>query len=76
VLALPQQRVLAGISDTRAPQGVGLVIEVDDVEAWYQRAVQQGLHITEGLVDQKWRHRSFQLTDPAGVGLYIFSKIG
>jgi catechol 2,3-dioxygenase-like lactoylglutathione lyase family enzyme len=76
VLALPQQRVLTGVSDTRPPQGVGLVIEVDDVDVWYQRAVQKGLPITEGLVNQKWRHRSFQLTDPAGVGLYLFSKIG
>src|SRR5437588_661089 len=76
VLAMPQQRPLMGISDTRPLQGVGLVIEVDDVDAWYQRAVQKGLPIAEGLVNQKWRHRSFQLTDPAGVGLYLFSKIG
>jgi catechol 2,3-dioxygenase-like lactoylglutathione lyase family enzyme len=75
VQALPRQRVLTGVADTRPPQGVGLVIEVDDVDAWYQRAVQKGLPIAEGLVNQKWRHRSFRLTDPAGVGLYIFSKI-
>jgi catechol 2,3-dioxygenase-like lactoylglutathione lyase family enzyme len=76
VLALPRQRPLAGVSDTRPPQGVGLVIEVDDVAAWYRRAVEQGLPISEELVDQKWGHRSFQLTDPAGVGLYVFSKLG
>ena len=76
VLALPRQRVLAGASDTRPPQGIGLAIEVDDVDAWHQRAVRKGLPVAEGLVDQQWPHRSFQLTDPSGVGLYIFSKTG
>src|SRR3954470_10144036 len=58
VLALPQQRPLSGVTDTRPPQGVGLVIEVDDVDAWHRRAVQKGLPVAEGLVNQKWRHRS------------------
>jgi uncharacterized glyoxalase superfamily protein PhnB len=52
-----------------------MVIEVDEVEAHYQRAVDKGLPITQGLTDQDWGHRGFCVRDPNGLTLYFFKEI-
>ena len=51
-----------------------LVIEADDVNAWYQRAGDHQLPIVEPLTQQVWGHRSFRVRDPNGVIVYIFAK--
>jgi catechol 2,3-dioxygenase-like lactoylglutathione lyase family enzyme len=76
VLALPRGGASAHLWDARPPQGAFMVIEVPDVEAHYQRAVAQGLPITQGLTDQDWGHRSFCIRDPNGLTLYFFREIG
>jgi uncharacterized glyoxalase superfamily protein PhnB len=51
-----------------------MVIEVDQLEAQYQRAVARGLPIKQELTDQSWGHRSFCVCDPNGLTLYFFRK--
>ena len=75
VLKLPQRQEPDSVWDYRAPQGVWVVIETDDVKAWYGRALQKGLPIKEKLTDQEWGHRSFRLVDLDGIEVYVFSKI-
>ena len=61
--------------DERTPQGVMLVVEVDNVGVTYARAVSKGLPLTTELVDQPWGHRSFCVSDPDGLMLYLFQDI-
>lgn len=73
VLARPRRRVAGAVWDYRPPQGFMLVIEVDDVDAWYARAVDRRLDIKESLTNQPWGHRTFVVTDPDGITAYVFS---
>ncbi len=74
VLALPDKQTPDPVWDYRTPQGIMLVIEADDVDAWYQRAAAAGLAFKQELTNQAWGHRSFTLTDPDGITLYIYSE--
>ena len=73
VLALPQSGRSDHLWDERPPQGAFMVIEVDQVEARYQRIVEKGLPIQQELKDQAWGHRGFCVRDPNGLTLYFFS---
>lgn len=55
--------------------GQGLVynLEVDDVDAEYERLQARGLSPVMPLEDHPWGDRGFAIQDPAGVSLYIFS---
>ncbi len=75
VLVLPQTTELSHLFDSRPPQGAFMVVEVDDVEREYRRAVDKGLPITQTLTDQEWGHRSFCVTEPNGLTLYLFNEI-
>jgi glyoxalase/bleomycin resistance protein/dioxygenase superfamily protein len=48
------------------------VIEVEQVEACYQRAVDKGLPIRQALTHQPWGHRRFCVRDPNGLTVYFF----
>ena len=72
VLALPQNRD-ESVWDYRPPQGLLIVIEVEDVDALYKRVVDKALPIREELMNQAWGHRSFRVSDPNGISLYFFS---
>ena len=76
VLKLPRRQEADTVWDYRVPQGVWMVIETDDVDAWYRQVLKKGLPIKEHLTDQEWGHRSFRLVDPEGIELFVFSKIG
>ena len=58
-----------------APQGVSVMIEIDDVEAFHSHCQAKGLPIDEPLKDLPWGHRRFSLTDPDGLRLQFFSEI-
>jgi uncharacterized glyoxalase superfamily protein PhnB len=76
VLARPQTAVENPAWDDRAPQGMMIVVEVTDIDAVYRRTTVYGFTIREALKDQTWGHRSFVVSDPNGVHLYLFeSKI-
>jgi PhnB protein len=49
------------------PDAFALHLQVDDVEAWWKRAVEGGLEVTMPLADMFWGDRYGQLRDPFGV---------
>lgn len=49
------------------PQGFTLHMKVDDVEAWWRRAVGAGAEVVMPLEDMFWGDRYGQLRDPFGV---------
>ena len=74
VLRLPPNQQTDSAWYHSGPQGVMIVIEAEDVDTWYGRVLSKGLVIVEGLTDQEWGHRSFRVSDPNGMTIYIFSK--
>jgi catechol 2,3-dioxygenase-like lactoylglutathione lyase family enzyme len=75
VLVRPSSGSPAHFWDDRPPQGAFMVIEVDDVEQTYRRAVLKGLPIQQHLMDQTWGHRGFCVREPNGLTLYFFTEI-
>jgi len=75
VLAFPGSGQSDHLWDERSPQGAFMVIEVDQVEALYQSAVEKGLPIQHELKDQTWGHRSFCVREPNGLTLNFFSEL-
>lgn len=75
VVVLPKSNEPSHLWDNRPPQGAFIVIEAEDVDQEYRRAVQKGLPIKQKLTDQEWGHRSFSLTEPNGLTLYFFKEI-
>jgi len=51
----------------QAPGGYTLHLQVDDVEAWWARAVAAGATVVMPLADMFWGDRYGQLRDPFGV---------
>ena len=74
VLARPKTGDAFHFWDERPPQGVFMVIEVEDVEQTYGRAVEKGLAIQQHLTTQTWGHRSFCVREPNGLTLYFFTQ--
>lgn len=71
VLALPSGSA-EHLFDSRPPQGAFMVIEVEDVDDCYQRALKAKLSVQQDVVDQSWGHRGFCLREPNGLRLYFF----
>ncbi len=74
VLARPTGGLSSHLWDDRPPQGAFMVIEVDELETRYRRAMEKGLPITQALTDQAWGHRSFCVSEPNGLTLYFFRE--
>jgi predicted enzyme related to lactoylglutathione lyase len=55
------------------PQGVEIVLEVDDVDA-LRTVVAQRWELAEDLVDRPWGLRDFRLVDPEGNYLRITNR--
>jgi len=72
VLAQPESQA-EHLFDERPPQGAFMVIEVDEVDNVYGRAVSNRLPIQQELGNQSWGHRSFCVREPNGLTLYFFS---
>ena len=51
----------------QAPQAFDIMLPVDDIEAWWKRAVEAGAEIKMPLADMFWGDRYGQLRDPFGV---------
>ena len=71
----PEDTSAPDVFDDRPPQGVLMVIEVEDVEQQYQKAVEKGLPVKQKPTDQEWGHRILFLTEPNGLTLYLFQEI-
>ena len=75
ILALPPSGEADHLFDSRPPQGAFMVIEVEDVDAMYRRAVENGLPIQQGLKNQSWGHRSLCIREPHGLTLFFFTLL-
>ena len=51
----------------QAPQGFSLLLQVDDIDAWWQRAVAAGAAPVMPVAEMFWGARYGQLRDPFGV---------
>jgi PhnB protein len=49
------------------PQGFSLTIMVDDIDSWFQRAVEAGCQVTMPVAKMFWGSRYGALKDPFGV---------
>jgi catechol 2,3-dioxygenase-like lactoylglutathione lyase family enzyme len=74
VLVRPNSGDACHVWDDRRPQGAFMVIEVEDVERTYRRAIEKGLPIQQQLTPQAWGHRSFCVREPNGLTLYFFTE--
>jgi catechol 2,3-dioxygenase-like lactoylglutathione lyase family enzyme len=61
---------IIGNDDPAAP---GISVEVDDVDAVHDRAVERGLEITYPLRDEDWGVRRFMLREPSGTVVNVLS---
>jgi catechol 2,3-dioxygenase-like lactoylglutathione lyase family enzyme len=59
--------------DATAPVNPTVSIEVDDVDAAYQAAVDAGLRIVHPLSDEEWGVRRFFFSDPSGNVVNVLS---
>lgn len=55
-----------GMSRTASPNYV-MHLQVDDADAWWNRAVEAGCEVVMPIADQFWGDRYGQLGDPFGV---------
>ena len=66
---------MAGGAAFVPPASVTLHLQVDDADAWWNRAVEAGAKVRFPLADQFWGDRYGQLVDPFGHSWAIASKI-
>lgn len=59
--------------DATAPVNPTVSVEVDDVDAAHQAAVDAGLRIVHPLSDEEWGVRRFFFADPAGNVVNVLS---
>ncbi len=57
------------------PQGIGVLIQVDDADRWHQLAVERGLPVVQEPTSYPWGHRVLRLADPDGIVVSLFSLI-
>ena len=55
------------------PAAPGISVEVDDVDAVHDRAVENGLEIAYALRDEEWGVRRFMLREPSGTLVNVLS---
>ena|SRR5437867_3926695 len=58
----------------RVGGGVEIVLEIDDIETYYQRIVSEKYPIQEPLQQRSWGLTDFRIIDPDGYYLRITSK--
>ena len=62
------------IAELRRGLGVEIVLEVDDLDAYYARVLASGHPISEPLRERPWELRDFRVVDPDGYYLRITSQ--
>lgn len=60
--------------DERIGGGVEIVLEVEEIEAYYKRILDLGYPIHAGLTVQSWGSTDFRLIDPDGYYIRITAK--
>ncbi len=59
----------------KTPQGVVVTVEVENVDAVYQRAQDLGLPVIVNLCNEQWGQRHFMLEDPNGLLVDVYTMI-
>lgn len=59
----------------KTPQGVVVTVEVDDVDAVYQKAFNLKLPVIVELCDEEWGQRHFMVEDPNGLLVDVYAMI-
>ena len=54
-------------------EGIYAGIQVDDVDAWYDKLKKTSINIVKPPEDQPWGLRTLRLLDPNGFRLYLFT---
>ena len=57
------------------PQGVIVLIQVEDVDRWPQLARERGLTVMQEPTSYPWGHRVMRLADPDGMVVSLFSPV-
>jgi catechol 2,3-dioxygenase-like lactoylglutathione lyase family enzyme len=52
-------------------EGMYLTIEVEDVDAMYNKFIEKGIKINIDIRDEPWGDRHFAIQDPNGIGIDI-----
>ena len=68
--------VYRGDHEFTPPVGAWLLFQVDDVDELHRRVKEERLPVKLELTNRPWGHREFQVTDPNGIVVAVFSKIG
>jgi predicted enzyme related to lactoylglutathione lyase len=64
----------AGTPVTR-PQGGILLMQVDDVDRFYQTAQERGLKVIQAPATMPWGQRLFRVEDPDGIVVTLFAPV-
>lgn len=67
--------VLPPGTDWVKPQGISMLIQVDDADRWLQRAQEHNLKIIQEPVSYPWGHRVLRVEDPDGIIVSLFSLL-
>jgi predicted enzyme related to lactoylglutathione lyase len=62
-------------SDATAPEMPDVSIEVEDVDAVHERAVERGLEIVHPLTNEPWGVRRFFVRDPTGAVVNVMHHV-
>lgn len=57
------------------PQGIGMLVQVDDADRWFQLARERGLTVVQEPTSFPWGHRIVRLADPDGIVVSLFATI-
>lgn len=57
------------------PQGIGLLIQVDDADRWFKLAEERALHVVQEPTTFPWGHRIVRLADPDGIVVSLFAPV-
>jgi predicted enzyme related to lactoylglutathione lyase len=57
------------------PQGVGILVQVEDADRWFQVARERGLNVVQEPTSFPWGHRIVRLADPDGIIVSLFAAI-
>ena len=72
--SLPEDHPIQSREDERLGRGIEIVLEVDDIEAFYQHVHAQGWPVSDELQRQPWGLTDFRIFDPDGYYLRITSR--
>ncbi|WP_370979707.1 VOC family protein [Agaribacterium sp. ZY112] len=59
----------------KIPQGVVVTVELDDVDAVYQKALALKLPVIVELCDEEWGQRHFMVEDPNGLLVDVYTML-